>query len=91
MTEIVLHGARVEARRRPRLGYAMVTAAAMLFAVNGTVSKVILTQSEMSTLRLTELRAMQAKKNNAAVDEVQAVADRFNEQLRIFKARDKQD
>jgi uncharacterized protein YfkK (UPF0435 family) len=40
--------------------------------------------------RLTELRAMQAKKNNAAVDEVQAVADRFNEQLRIFKARDKQ-
>ena len=41
--------------------------------------------------RLTELRAMQAKKNNAAVDEVQALADRFNEQLRIFKARDKQD
>jgi uncharacterized protein YfkK (UPF0435 family) len=41
--------------------------------------------------RLTELRAMQAKKNNAAVDEVQALADRFNEQLRIFKTRDKQD
>jgi len=41
--------------------------------------------------RLAELRAMQAKKNNAAVDEVQSVADRFNEQLRIFKARDKQD
>jgi uncharacterized protein YfkK (UPF0435 family) len=40
--------------------------------------------------RLNELRAMQAKKNNAAVDEVQAVADLFNEQLRIFKARDKQ-
>ena len=40
--------------------------------------------------RLMELRAMQAKKNNAAVDEVQTVADRFNEQLRIFKARDKQ-
>jgi hypothetical protein len=40
--------------------------------------------------RLTELRAMQAKKNNAAVDEVQSLADRFNEQLRIFKARDKQ-
>jgi len=55
---------------------------------------------EMSTLeksgaydenRLTELRAMQAKKNNAAVDEVQSVADLFNEQLRIFKTRDKQD
>ena len=41
--------------------------------------------------RLNELRAMQAKKNNAAVDEVQAVADQFNEQLRIFKAREKQD
>lgn len=41
--------------------------------------------------RLEELRAMQAKKNNAAVDEVQALADQFNEQLRIFKARDKQD
>ena len=41
--------------------------------------------------RLAELRAMQAKKNNAAVDEVTALADRFNEQLRIFKARDKQD
>jgi uncharacterized protein YfkK (UPF0435 family) len=40
--------------------------------------------------RLTELRAMQAKKNNAAVDEVQSLADRFNEQLRIFKARDTQ-
>jgi len=40
--------------------------------------------------RLQELRAIQAKKNNAAVDEVQAVADRFNEQLRVFKARDKQ-
>jgi uncharacterized protein YfkK (UPF0435 family) len=41
--------------------------------------------------RINELRAMQAKKNNAAVDEVQAVADQFNEQLRIFKAREKQD
>ena len=40
--------------------------------------------------RLTELRLMQAKKNNAAVDEVQGLADQFNEQLRIFKARDKQ-
>jgi hypothetical protein len=40
--------------------------------------------------RLAELRAMQAKKNNAAIDELQAIVDRFNEQLRIFKARDKQ-
>jgi len=41
--------------------------------------------------RLAELRVMQAKKNNAAVDEVQAIADQFNEQLRIFKAREKKD
>ncbi len=41
--------------------------------------------------RLMELRAMQAKKNNAAVDELQAVADGFNEQLRIFNAREKKD
>jgi len=41
--------------------------------------------------RLVELRAMQAKKNNAAVDEVQAIADQFNEQLRIFKAREVKD
>lgn len=41
--------------------------------------------------RLNELRLVQAKKNNAAVDEVQSVADQFNEQLRIFNARDKKD
>lgn len=41
--------------------------------------------------RLTELRAIQAMRNNAAVDEVQDIADLFNEQLRIFKTRDKQD
>jgi opacity protein-like surface antigen len=29
------------------------------------------------------------KKNDAAVDEVQDVAGRFNEQLRVFKAQDK--
>jgi hypothetical protein len=49
------------------------------------------TSGQYDPNRLTELRAIQAKKNNAAVDEVQAVADQFNEQLRIFKSRDKQD
>ena len=39
--------------------------------------------------RLAELRKMQAMRNNAAVDQVQTVADEFNEQLRIFKARTK--
>jgi len=35
----------------------MVTAASALFAVNGTVSKIILTEGGISNLRLTELRA----------------------------------
>jgi drug/metabolite transporter (DMT)-like permease len=41
--------------RRPALGYAMVAIAATLFAVNGTVSKVIL-GSGISAERLTEVR-----------------------------------
>src|SRR5919197_1931201 len=40
---------------RPALGYAMVALAAALFAVNGTVSKVIL-GSEISAQQLTEVR-----------------------------------
>ena len=41
--------------RRPAVGYAMVLVAATLFAVNGTVSKVVLS-SGLSPLRLTEAR-----------------------------------
>jgi drug/metabolite transporter (DMT)-like permease len=41
---------------RPLLGYVMVTAAALLFALNGTVSKVVLS-SGLSSLDLTEIRA----------------------------------
>jgi hypothetical protein len=33
------------------------------------------------------IEAQQAQKNNAAVDEDQALADHFNEQIRIFKAK----
>ncbi len=44
---------------------------------------------DLDDARRAEIAAMYAKKNNAAVDEVQAVADRFNEQLRAFKSRDK--
>ena len=42
--------------RRPALGYAMVISAALLFALNGTVSKVVL-QSGISSLELTQVRA----------------------------------
>jgi drug/metabolite transporter (DMT)-like permease len=41
--------------RRPALGYAMVISAALLFALNGTVSKVVL-QSGISPLELTQAR-----------------------------------
>ena len=57
MTEIVLHGARPAGSPHPRLGYAMVTAASALFAVNGTVAKIVLTSSGIGSVRLTELRA----------------------------------
>ncbi len=42
--------------RRPAVGYVMVIAAALLFALNGTVSKVVL-QSGISSLELTQVRA----------------------------------
>lgn len=42
-------------RRRPRVGYAMAASAAILWAINGTVSKVILA-SGFSSLRLSQVR-----------------------------------
>jgi uncharacterized protein YfkK (UPF0435 family) len=45
----------------------------------------LLANPELDDARKAELQAMQVKKNNAAVDEAQAVADRFNEQLRAYK------
>ena len=47
------------AHRRPRVGYAMAASAAILWAVNGTVSKVIL-GSDFSSLRLLEVRSLGA-------------------------------
>jgi hypothetical protein len=35
----------------------------------------------------TEMQKLEAQKHNAAVDQLQGVADRFNEQVKIFKAR----
>ena len=47
----------------------------------------LLKNPELDEPRKAELTMMQAKKNNAAVDDVQAVAARFNEQLRAFRER----
>jgi len=43
--------------RRPALGYAMVLTAATLWALNGTVSKVLLTSAGVPSERLTQVRA----------------------------------
>lgn len=51
----------------------------------------LLANPELDEARRIEIAAMYVKKNNAAVDEVQSVADRFNEQLRAFKDRSKKD
>ena len=40
-----------------------------------------------SSVQLMQLKTMQMKKHNAAVEELQARAKQFNEQVRIFKAR----
>jgi hypothetical protein len=39
------------------------------------------------TAQLMQLKTLQMKKHNAAVDELQAKAKLFNEQVRIYKAR----
>ncbi len=51
----ILPAESVAVERRPGIGYAMALSAGTLFAVNGTVSKVIL-ESGLSSLRLTEVR-----------------------------------
>jgi drug/metabolite transporter (DMT)-like permease len=49
----------VSTARGPAIGYAMVMAAAALFAINGTVSKVVL-ESGVTSLRLTQTRCLGA-------------------------------
>jgi drug/metabolite transporter (DMT)-like permease len=57
MAEPIIHLEGEPHDRRPLLGYAMVWTAAVLFAVNGTVSKVALDSVGLSTLELTQLRS----------------------------------
>src|SRR6185436_14032026 len=57
VTELALPPGQLSGHRRPRLGYAMVIAAATLFAVNGAVSKLALDGSDIGTVRWTELRS----------------------------------
>ncbi|MEX2211665.1 MAG: EamA family transporter [Gaiellaceae bacterium] len=57
MAEPIIHLEGEPRGRRPLLGYAMVWTAAILFAVNGTVSKVVLESVELSTIELTQARS----------------------------------
>ena len=56
-TPIITTSPAAGINRRPLVGYSMTLAAATLFAVNGSVSKLALDASEMGTLRWTELRS----------------------------------
>jgi len=49
----------------------------------------LLASPDIDDARKAELSEMQVKKNNAAVDEAQALADRFNEQVRAYKEANK--
>jgi hypothetical protein len=44
-------------------------------------------KEKAGSAQLMQLKTMQSKKHNAAVDELQAKAKEFNEQVRIFKSR----
>ena len=56
MADVAYIPGGVGRERRPLVGYVMVTAAALLFALNGTVSKVVLS-SGLSSVELTQVRA----------------------------------
>jgi drug/metabolite transporter (DMT)-like permease len=56
LTEPLLRDPHAQRDRRPARGYLMITAAAILFAVNGAVSKVILAHG-VSSARLAEVRS----------------------------------
>jgi drug/metabolite transporter (DMT)-like permease len=72
-----LPGGAAAAERRPALGYLMVTVAATLWAVNGTVSKIVL-ESGPSTGQVAELRV-----TGAAVVLVTALAVARRDLLRL--------
>ena len=45
--------------------------------------------SQLSKQQKQELEAIEIQKHNAAVDQLHAVADQFNAQVKIFKSKDK--
>ena len=52
-------------------------------------SRVAQAGAQLTKQQKQELEAIEIQKHNAAVDQLQAVANRFNAQVKVFKARDK--
>ena len=52
-------------------------------------SRVAQAGDKLSKQQKQALEAIEIQKNNAAVDQLHAVADQFNAQVKIFKAKDK--
>ena len=52
-------------------------------------SRVAQAGAKLTKQQKQELEAIEIQKHNAAVDQLHSVADQFNAQVRIFKARDK--
>ena len=42
---------------------------------------------QLKAQQKTDMQHVEAQKHNAAIDQLQSVADRFNEQVKVFKAR----
>jgi len=57
LTSAELEGGPAVSARRPAVGYALVLVAVSLWAVNGTVGKIIVDSGDISALRLAELRS----------------------------------
>lgn len=60
---------------------------AYLSCIKGEYDARVVQQTGATAAQKTEMERMQDQKHNAAVEEVTAVTERFNEQLRAWKAK----
>ena len=60
---------------------------AYLTCIKSEFDAKVATQTEATADQKTEMERVQLQKHNAAVDEVTQVTERFNEQLRAYKAK----
>jgi hypothetical protein len=60
---------------------------AYLTCIKSEYDSKVATQPDATAAQKTEMERVQLQKHNAAVDEVTQVTERFNEQLRAYKAK----